>query len=282
MNLDARSGLAIAAFFAVIFSLVAIPFSAHGSAATGFAAAEFEAYGKIEHFTWKEYANGEQLLEESGPIFGAGGRVRIPITESVTAKFRGELFGGTVDYDGQTSPGEYPLTSDTDYAGIKLEADVAVDLVAGEKSVLGPFGGFGARGWERDIAGSSFWNPDDQTTQYARGVTERWRNYYARAGINGAHAFSGRLEAFVTAGVKIPIYTENEAEITDSVFITLEPGKRLSGFAEMGLEIGMVRVSIFYESLRFSQSDWVAFGSKYYYQPKSEADIFGINAGVTF
>ncbi|MFP3980387.1 MAG: hypothetical protein ACLFUY_03255 [Desulfobacterales bacterium] len=279
MNPDTGSGLPMAAFFAVIFSLIAVPFSAFGSD-TGFAAAQFEAYGKIEHFTWNEYVSGEELLEESGPIYGAGGSVRLPITQIVSAKFRGELFGGRVDYDGQTTPGEYPLSSDTDYAGIKLEADVGVDLVAGEKSELGPFAGFGARVWQRDIQGNFFWNPDDQKTEYARGVTERWRNYYARAGINGAHAFSSRLEAFVTAGVKIPIYTENEAELTDSVFISLEPGNRLSGFAEAGLEIGMVKVSIFYEGLRFSESDRLAFGD--YYQPKSEADIFGINAGVTF
>ncbi len=281
MNLNARSGLAIAAFFAVVFSLLAMPLAAFGSD-TGFAAAEFEAYGKIEHFTWKEYANGEQLLEESGPIYGAGGRVRIPLTKAVTAKFRGELFGGRVDYDGQTSPGNYPLTTDTDYAGVKLEADVGVDLAAGKKSDLGPFAGFGARAWERELQGNTFWNPDSQTTEYARGVTERWRNYYARAGINGAHTFSSSVKAFVTAGVKIPIYTENEAELTDSVFITLEPGNRVSGFAETGLEIGMVKLSIFYEGLRFSESDRVAFGNDYYYQPKSEADIFGINAGVTF
>ncbi|MCF8035494.1 MAG: hypothetical protein K9K62_01350 [Desulfobacteraceae bacterium] len=281
MNTGTGSCHPIAAFFAVVFSLIAMPLAAFGSD-TGFAAAEFEAYGKIEHFTWNEYVNGEQLLEESGPIYGAGGSVRLPITQIVTAKFRGELFGGKIDYDGQTILGNYPLTSDTDYAGVKLEADVGMDLVPGEKSEIGPFGGFGARLWQRDIQGNTFWNPDSQTTEYARGAAERWRNYYARAGINGAHAFSRRLEVFVTAGVKIPIYTENEAELTDSVFITLEPGNRVSGFAETGLEIGMVKLSIFYEGLRFSESDRVAFGNSYYYQPKSEADIFGINAGVTF
>ncbi|MFO7930164.1 MAG: hypothetical protein ACQETG_05035, partial [Thermodesulfobacteriota bacterium] len=104
---------------------------------------------------------------------------------------------------------------------------------------------------------------------------------YTRAGLSGKRFFAGQWTGFFKAGVKIPVYTENVVEST-----ALEPGNRLSGFAELGVKSGMFKINFFYEGLRFSESDRVYFYNGtdygYMYQPESEADIFGISAGVSF
>ncbi|MFW5975535.1 MAG: hypothetical protein ACOCP6_02120 [Desulfosalsimonas sp.] len=249
--------------------------------ASGFCT-DFEVYGKIEHFRWKEYDGGSELLEESGPVYSVGGIADFPLAEPVSVKLRGELFGGSVDYDGETQPPEsYPVTTDTDYLGAKLEADLGWDITVTEKLTLTPFAGIGARLWERDIQSALFLDESTQTVKIARGVTEQWRNYYTRAGLSGNRSFAGQWTGFFKAGFKIPVYTENVVEST-----VLEPGNRLSGFAELGLESGMFKITLFYEGLRFSKSDRVYFydGTNYgyMYQPESEADIFGISAGIAF
>lgn len=240
---------------------------------------DFEVYGKIEHFRWKEYVDSSKLLEESGPVYSVGGLADFPLAEAVSVKLRGELFGGSVDYDGETQPPEsYPVTTDTDYLGAKLEADLGWDIIITKKLTLTPFAGLGARLWERDIQSAPFLDESDQTVKLARGYAEKWRNYYTRAGISGNRSFAGQWTGFFKAGVKIPVYTENVVES-----VVLEPGNRLSGFAQLGAESGMFKINVFYEGLRFSESDRVRVSNiLYVYQPESEADIFGISAGFSF
>jgi hypothetical protein len=45
----------------------------------------------------------------------------------------------------------------------------------------------------------------------------------------------------------------------------------------------MLRLTAYYEQLRFSESDRAYLGyDLYVLQPESEADVFGLTAGVTF
>ncbi len=271
MSLKIRSRRT-AAFFSAVLCIAIIPAYVF--------CAEFEVYGGIQHFTWKEYDSGAKLLEESGPVFVAGGITGRTLTKSLSARLKGEIFGGGVDYDGQTQSG-HPVTTDTDYLGAKLEADLIWNMTVTEKHTLAPFAGVGARIWNRDIQSTLFRDQNDGETKLARGYTEKWRNYYGRAGISGTRSFDGQWQGFFLAGARIPVYTEN---VVNSV--VLEPGNRFSGFAEAGLEHGRFKISLFYEGLRFSKSDRVYFydGSNYgyMYQPESKADIFGISAGVKF
>ena len=236
-------------------------------------AAEYDVYGKIESFTWKEYSDSDsQLLKESGPIYGLGGSAKSNITESLTLKFKGELFLGSIDYDGQTQAGT-PVKTDTDYFGFKIEGDTGWKFMVAEKSSLEPFAGLGYRWWLRDI----------QSTGNAIGYEETWWSFYARLGIHGDHTFSDQLKAFAEAGVKLPIHTENEIDLSviGLSTITVEPGNKASVFAEIGLKWTVLKASVFYEGMRFSKSGlddvYDAFR-----QPESKADIFGVNVGVSY
>ncbi|MFW6081428.1 MAG: hypothetical protein ACOC7W_05900 [Desulfosalsimonas sp.] len=272
MNLKKVFGRPVCPLITAAFLLAALPAASFGT--------DFEAYAKLGHFTWKEYSGSSKLLEESGPVYAVGAIADFTLTKEASLKLRGELFGGSVDYDGQTQGGT-PVTTDTDYKGAELEADLGWDITVTKELTLTPFAGLGARLWERDIQSTPFLDENDQTIKIARGYAEEWRNYYGRAGISGTRTFEGPWLGFFSAGFRIPVYTET---IVDSV--VLEPGNRLSGFAELGLESGMFKISVFYEGMRFSESDRVFFydGEQYgyMYQPKSEADILGVSAGIIF
>jgi hypothetical protein len=233
-------------------------------------ATETDIYLKIENFTWKEFDDsGTQLLEESGPIFGLGFSVKSDYTTSALfVKGKGEIFGGSVDYDGQTQAGS-PVKTDTDYIGFKGEGDLGLKYVVAEKSSLEPFVGLGFRWWLRDI----------KSTSTVIGYEETWRSFYARLGVRGNMVFSDKMEAFAEGGLKLPIYTENEIDFFN---VTLEPGNEASAFAEIGLKWTKFKASLFYEGMRFSKSDLVVSGAFIYWQPESKADIYGLSVGWVF
>jgi hypothetical protein len=234
------------------------------------AATEYDIYAKAEYFEWKEFDGGSKLLEESGPIFGIGVSAKGTIYKSITLKGRGELFWGSVDYDGQTQVGT-PVDTDTDYAGFKIEVDGGWKFLVKGESSLEPFAGLGMRQWNRDIKGTNF----------ASGVEEDWTTIYARLGIRGDHVYPNTLKVFAEAALKLPFDNENEADL-NQFDVTLEPGNKASFFAELGLKWKKFKSSIYYEGMRFSKSDTEFAGGFRVFQPKSEADIFGINAGISF
>ena len=282
MDLYHRPACIVAAFFTAVLVFALTPVSASAAEEGFFSRLEFEPYAAVSYFIWEEYDNGGKLLEETGPLYAAGGKLRMPITGALAADFRGEVFGGRVDYDGQTWGGD-PVSTDTDYVGVELEADLGWDLISSEKTVFAPFAGLGARIWERDLRDSLYYNESARETRIVLGYEEYWQNYYARLGFDASHAFSDRVSVFGTAALKIPIYTENEVELTRSLDLELEPGNRYAAYAELGLSIGRIRVSAFYEGLRFSESDpEYGYDDVWFIQPESEADIYGINAGWVF
>ncbi len=233
------------------------------------AAAESDVYLKVESFTWKEFDdNGSQLLEESGPIYGLGASAKSDIAELLIFKGKAELFGGSIDYDGQTQAGT-PVKTDTNYLGIKIEGDLGWKFMIAEKSSFEPSAGLGLKWWIRDI----------QSTGSVTGYDEEWTSFYARLGVYGIHSFSDRQKVFAEAGVRLPLYNENKADIFG---VTVKPGKEASFFAEAGLKWAMLKVSIFYEGMRFSKSDPVSGVGIIVWQPESKADIFGLTVGMVF
>jgi hypothetical protein len=239
---------------------------------------ETDIYFKIESFTWKEYSDsGSQLLEESGPIYGLGCSSRSDIAQSLILWSKFEIFGGSVDYDGQTQEGT-PANSDTDYTGLMVEGGIGIKAKITETIILEPFAGLGYRWWLRDI----------KSTYNAIGYEERWQSFYIQLGIRSEDYISDQLKSFALLGVKYPIRNENEIGFSQFGYsdITVKPGNKASFFAEIGLKKKNFMVSFFYEGLRFSKSDvgyiYDAYGVYGIYQPESEADIFGVNIGITF
>jgi hypothetical protein len=232
-----------------------------------------DVYVKIENFTWKEYDDyGAQLLEESGPILGFGVTAKSEMDYAFTLKIKGELFGGVIDYDGQTQAG-MPVTTDTEYFGFKAEGDVGRKFIIAKKSFFEPFAGLGYRRWSRDI----------QSTGFAIGYKERWWSFYGRFGLHGDLVFSDQVKAFAEGGVILPIQNENEVDFSKFGLstISVEPGNEASYFAEAGFRWKRVKSSVFYEGMRFSRSGLDEIFHALY-QPESKADIFGVNIDLVF
>jgi len=243
-------------------------------------AAEVNVYGKVESFTFKEYKGGALLLEESGKIYGIGATSKFNPFRQLTLKVRGELFGGQVDYDGQTWGG-VPVKSNTNYLGFKIEGDAGWKFMVAEKTSVEPFVGLGYRWWLRDI---------ESRPPIAIGYTENWRSLYARLGVRGDHNLSKHAKLFAEGGVRLPIRNKNTADLTVVGLneVTVEPGKKASVFAEAGLQFKFLKASVFYEGMRFSESPLAlagvdpVLGPVWVFQPESKADMFGVNIGFAF
>ncbi len=249
-----------------------ISFSKHAIAANE-SDLYLDTYLKVESFSWKEFDNNEnQLLKESGPIFAIGYSVKWNI-KPLTLKSKAELFGGSINYDGRATGSGIPIyvETETEYLGVKIELDSGWKFTVKEKSSLEPYAGLGVRRWKRDI----------ESTDSTIGLEETWRSVYARLGIRGDHIHPNQIKTFFEVGVILPFDNENELEGHDFT-VTVEPGKNASVFAEAGLKWKLLKTIIFYEVMKFSKSDTVTVRGVQVWQPKSEADIFGINIGVAF
>lgn len=261
-----KKNAAIAVFtLFIVTGLVLSSFTSHAIAdETGISKGEYDLYAHVESFTWKEFSGGDQLLKESGPTYGAGASAKWNIINQLTLKLKGELFTGSIDYEGQAQSGT-PVETDTDYNGFILQGDMGWKFVLGENFSIEPFAGYAVRSWERDI----------QSTGSAIGYIEEWTAYYARLGVRGELKYNDQLGVFTEAGIKIPTDTENEV---DYLNVTLEPGDKNSLFAEMGFKWKSLKAAAFYEGMRFSESDIV----RGYLQPESKANIYGLTVGWTF
>jgi hypothetical protein len=255
-----------------------------GSLVNQSAAGEAAVYMAVDSYVWKEFEDdGSLLLKESGELFGIGFTYQHEFSNHMTLRPTAEIFGGSVDYDGQTQAG-IAATSTVDYFGLKLEGDVGVKFRMAERFFLEPFGGLGLRLWTRDIN-------DGKTASGATtyGYREGWVTWHARLGLRGGVDISPKSRLFAEAGMKLPIYNENTAYLAEKGIgpdVTMHPGKESSFFAETGLQASWFRGSLFYEGMRFSKSSEVTTtdGSFIYttWQPRSEADIYGLKLGVVF
>jgi hypothetical protein len=207
---------------------------------------------------------------------------------AITLKGRFELFGGDVDYDGETLPPLVePLKTDVVYIGSKQELDLGYrfhyDAVR-----LEPFLGAGFRWWLRDLRAST-----TESGRPASGYTEAWQTAYGRFGLRGRYQVPAAVELFAEGGAKYPFYTGNSIDFTGqldrndpssrwSQTATFHPGGRWSGFGEAGVSYRQARITIFYEGFRFAPSATKRVENQYYFQPQSSSDVVGLRLGWAF
>ena len=261
--------------------------TASGAGAARFGGVEeFSASLSPQYFQWEESLHGKRLLREQGWLVGAGALVDLNLVQTETAgslmlKGKAGLFGGVVDYDGQTQPpNPFPVTTDVNYFGTKAEADLGWRFPVRKVSIE-PFGGVGYRWWLRDLQDTSAVD-NNRTLVRVSGYTEYWQSAYARFGGHLVYAISDDWRAFGEGGAKYPFYTGNTVNFSDTGELTIKPGSHWSGFAELGARYKKIKVSAFYEGFRYSQSPVVARGNSGVFQPASASDIFGINLGWVF
>jgi len=235
---------------------------------------------QVGAFTWKEFDDdGRRLVKESGPLFGLnldyqqfgrrfGGRVGAGV------------FGGEVDYDGQTQGGE-PAATRTLYLGLEGEGDLRARFAPAPRVTLEPFAGLGGRVWDRDI----------QNRGELEGYSEIWMLLYGRAGLSAAYDFAPRWRAFAQGGWRLPIYTVQDVDLSGFGVgtVTLHPRQQPAPFVEAGCRWKLLFVSFFYEALRFDKSDVVSLAAVEQgrpatlttWQPESRADLYGLRVGLS-
>ena len=231
-------------------------------------------YSLVEHFVWQEMYSGAKILEENGLIYGVGFTAKVVYPSQETLKAEWELFLGKINYDGSVQTGEKAVT-DTDYLGMRVEADMGFYKRLGDNVVIEPYFGGGYRWWIRHI--------NDGTTasgDTAVGYTELWQSFYLRAGVREDVILKNNTKYYKSIGLSLPVFTANSVRLSevDSTLpdVTLHPRGQLSFNAEAGITKGRLQMLLFYEHIRFSKSSDVSG----VFQPESMADIWGIRVGA--
>jgi len=226
--------------------------------------------GGVEHFVWQEYDDaGGKLVKESGPRFFVSVEATNEVSERWIYGFRGRLYTGTVNCDGQLKAGEC-LSLDTDYDGIAITADFTGRFInsEGNYSDLGLRFGIGGEEWRRHILGSN-------------GFTEEYAVLFGKLGL----AYIPELGFFGDLGLKYPLSVNEDVKLYDGV--SLSPQGDFSLYVTIGYNFNQ-RWSIkgYYDGYRFKSSDpetlYNAGVPISVSQPKSTADQFGVTLGLYF
>lgn len=251
-----------------------------GTAAPALADTSRYAVGAgVERFLWREYdSGGAKLLEEEGPRFFIGLDAERTMPSDWTYGFRGRLYSGEVDYDGQLQDGT-PAETDTDYEGVKIALDFAHPLAAAGGASLVSFRfGVGVDWWDRTI----------EDTATANGYTERYRIPYLDFGLT--YRWDEPLGFYAEGGIRHPFSTKESIDDYGNYDdIELEPDGDLSPYLGVGYRFpARWDVELYYESYRFGASDKerLTIGgvptNTVVFQPESEQDTVGLNVRYWF
>jgi len=239
------------------------------AATSGAAWAEWEASVKIERFRWAE--STQPGVTETGPRFGIGAAWTRRQPNGLLFAWRGELYGGSVEYSGaQLFPPNNPVSGTTEYTGIVNEVQASYPFSDSGAALVG---GLGLDYWNRQLT-------DVQS--------EEWWVTFVRLG--GEYGTRTRPGWFAGGGVKYPIYVAEDAHLNDIGFDQnpkLYPGRAPSLYAEVGYRFDRQwTLTGYYDTYRFKQSpgESVTAGGVPFivFQPESRVDTFGLRLHLHF
>jgi len=246
------------------------PRPAVGSTATAPALAERLTestwYTRIDYFHWNERLDGADFVNEDGPLVTLGYTRRVG-----PERFRIELFGGDVNYDGaaQFDDGTLdPLSSKTGYLGTRAEYDLLLE--PDWPSRLSFLVGVGTRFWFRDLRDGV-----SQAGYAVSGYQETWWTIYPYLGLETRRDPQGGPEFFYSGRIGATAVTYEHATYGDAV---LRPKPDLTGQLEGGLRSRHLHLSAFFEGMAWRQSS-MARGAL---QPRSQMYTIGLKTGFTF
>jgi len=237
-----------------------------------------------ELFRWQEFGSDDaRLLTEQGPRvsfrFSRNNDVRP--SNGYLYNISGSLYGGDVEYDGQSQPGGHFSPSDVDYAGMSAEFLGGYRLKVPIKAhALDLLAGIGVDSWSREIS-----NGVNSQGVRVRGLDEDYRIIFTRLGV-GFEYRQVFWKSLWRAGVKYPVSTK---ETLDLPAVKLDPGKEPSIFFSYRFQLindGNLDKGTFfsfiYDSYRFSKSPVVSTGLLFVHQPKSRMDVVSLSIGRAF
>ena len=168
--------------------------------------AETSWYTRVDYFHWNERAGGTDFVNESGALYTLGYQRRV-----ACQRFRVELFGGDVRYDGglQWDDGTTePDTSSTRYLGCRGEYEYLCEPTWWPEATF--FLGIGSRFWIRDIkAGFGVWGDWGDETQ------ETWWTLYPYVGLEIKRPLQSGLELYTSMRVGATAATYNYSNAYD-------------------------------------------------------------------
>lgn len=224
-------------------------------------------YTRVDYFHWNERFNGSDLVNEDGTLFTLGYVRRIGIE-----RFRGELFGGSMRYDGsaQFDDGTLePLKSDTNYLGVRGEYDLLLE--PDSWPAVSFFAGIGTRFWIRDL-------PDGTTTlgNPVMGYQETWWTIYPYLGMENRRTLQSGFEFYSSGRIGFTAVTYQFASLTDSGALYPRPG--IMGQVECGIRSRHLFLSANFEAMAWGRSPEVRGAL----QPDSRMYTVGLKTGFNF
>lgn len=250
--------------------------------------------GGLEYFRWQELdQGGSQLVQEKGPRLGltVGFDNLTRRSPGVLLGAEGRLYGGEVDYDGETVETGQPVNSETRYLGGRLEALVGSRLSAalGARVDLDLVATLGGEWWLRSIRDSRLSNGTRVS-----GYDEYYTVVYAKLGLGPVWQLEGR-QIRLRGGIKYPVYTKEVVDTSSIGFeddAELEPEPRVAAYASLTTDLserpsGTLFLNGFYEGYRFGDSDPDVIRRRdgvlvSVYQPRIRSDVFGLELGWRF
>lgn len=230
-----------------------------------------DLYARVDYFTWKEFIDSYQVLEETGPLVSIG-----YLREGIHTRIRAELFVGDMNYEGETMAG-VPLDSQTGYFGGRFD----FDLLARRPTPGGFvefFAGLGTRAWQRDLKAG--WDAEENPVI---SYQEDWWTVYLYGGLGISRALSPTLELYGSARAGATVFTRQHVSLDD---VYLQPRAGFHGAMEFGLRGKHLAMAVRMEMMAWAESSAVATWSDGewwgIYQPQSEMSTIGLSLAYTY
>lgn len=217
-----------------------------------------------ESFKWREHAQEQKILEESGNRGAIWWEGTAKTADSAIVILRTKIYYGKVDYDGALFSGE-PFRTNTQYYGLGAEAVFRERHEFSPHSIYGWVGEFslGVDGWVRTIS-----NPNLSTDQ-----KETYTAPFVRLGLGLADR--GRW-SFVVGG-KVPFSTKEKANTSEYLGgknLAFKPKSGISPYADLEVKLSEHwRVGGYWDGFQFKKSQ-PAEGTEFY-QPDSTMVTIG-------
>jgi hypothetical protein len=225
-------------------------------------------YFRQESFWWNERAFGHDFVNEYGPLSTLG-----YVRRNNFERFRLELFGGTVAYDGgaQYEDGTYESyhqSIGTNYLGVRGEYDLLIEPACWSR-VRGIVG-IGTQFWFRDLrdAVTPSGNP-------VGGYREEWWTFFPYIGLETKEPDEPGWKLFGSARVGLTPLTYQRVTDFDT---TLYPRCGVTAQAQFGVRFQRLWVGSYIEAMTWARSGI----NRDAYQPESKMLTVGGQLGYTF
>jgi len=233
-------------------------------------------YYRFDSFLWNERVGGADVVNESGPVSTVGYMRR-----NGPERFRLEVFGGTVAYDGnaqyQDTSGNwvmepYHQSSGTDYLGCRGEYDLLIEPSSWSHARL--LFGVGTRFWIRDLHDG--FTPSGMPVG---GYQETWWTFYPYVGLETKLLEQPGLQWFGSARFGLTPFTyQNASGDGTDLSMPVYPKCGVTAQAELGVAYRRFTASAFTEVMTWGESDVVRDS----FQPDSRMFTVGGRLSYSF